>query len=171
MIRKHFRLKRIALGLAFAAVLTAFLAPTASARVASEMSVQSGVTPIQADGLRYKAMADRYQEMAAASRPVASEMSVQSSYTPAQAEALRWEAMAKFYKDNQPGITSAGTAIANQKHDAYPVPVSVTSSVGSDNFSWSDAGIGASAVFAGLLVLLTVVGLGRRQRSRGLASA
>ena len=116
-------------------------------------------------------MADRSQEMAAASRPVASEMSIQSSYTPAQAEALRWEAMAKFYKDNQPGITSAGTAIANQKHDAYPVPVSVTSSVGSDNFSWSDAGIGASAVFAGLLVLLTVVGLGRRQRSRGLASA
>jgi hypothetical protein len=154
MIRKHFRLKRIALGLAFAAVLTAFLAPTASARVASEMSVQSGVTPIQT-----------------ASRQVASEMSVQSSYTPAQVEALRWEAMAKFYKDNHPGITSAGTAIANQKHDAYPVPVSVTSSVGSDNFSWSDAGIGASAVFAGLLVLLTVVGIGRRQRSRGLASA
>jgi hypothetical protein len=170
MIRKHFRIKRFALGLAFAVVAAAVLVPTATARVASEISVQSGVTPLQADGLRWQAIANAYKQKDAARAPIASEMSVQSTITPVQADAMRWEAMAKFYKDNQPGVTAAGTAIANQQHQAYPVPVTV-SAASSDGFSWSDAGIGASAVFAGVLVLLTIIGLGRRNRTRGLASA
>jgi hypothetical protein len=153
MIRKHFRFKRFALGLAFAAAAAALLVPTATARVASEMSVQS--TPLQKDAGR---------------PPIASEMSVQSTITPLQADGLRYQAMAKRYQEMQPGITAAGTAIANQQHNAYPVPVTV-SATSSDGFSWSDAGIGASAVFAGVLVLLTVIGLGRRNRTRGLASA
>jgi hypothetical protein len=168
MIRKQFRFKRLALGLAFAAVLAAVLVPTAAAKsVGYEMSSQPTITPLQADGLRWQAMAAFYKN---ASRPaVASEISVQSTITPLQADGLRYQAMAKFYKDNTPGITAAGTAIANQQHNAYRVPLTA-SSAGSDGFNWSDAGIGASAVFAGLLVLLTAVGLGRRHRSRGLAS-
>jgi hypothetical protein len=70
-----------------------------------------------------------------------------------------------------PGKTAAGAALANQKHDAYPVPVSSTEATGSTSFNWSDAGIGASVTFGVLLLLLTAVVLGRRQRSRGLASA
>jgi hypothetical protein len=160
MIRKHFRFKRFALGLAFAAVLAAVLVPTAVAKpVGYEISSSRTITPLQADGLRWQAMADFYKQQAAA--PTARGL---------QADAMRWEAMAKFYKDNQPGVTAAGTAIANQQHQAYPVPVTV-SAASSDGFSWSDAGIGASAVFAGVLVLLTIIGLGRRNRTRGLASA
>jgi hypothetical protein len=44
-----------------------------------------------------------------------------------------------------------------------------------NGFNWSDAGIGASFVFGGALVLLTAVALGRRYRSRfdgsGLATS
>jgi hypothetical protein len=139
MIRKHFRFKRFALGLAFAVVSAALLVPTAVAKpVGYEMSSPQTITPLQADGLRWQAMADFYTQQAQ------------------QASA--------------PGITAAGTAIANQQHNAYPVPVTV-SAASSDGFSWSDAGIGASAVFAGVLVLLTVIGLGRRNRTRGLANA
>ena len=44
-----------------------------------------------------------------------------------------------------------------------------------NGFNWSDAGIGASFVFGGALVLLTALALGRRYRSRfdrsGLATS
>jgi len=166
MIRKHFRIKRLVLGLAAAAIL----APAAQAHVylpssdlgqIDQSSRQTTITPLQADGMRWKAMANFYKQ----------QQSVGPTARGIQADGLRYKAMADFYKNSRPGITAAGTAIANQKHNAYSVPVSATNSVGSDGFSWSDAGIGASAVFAGLLVLLTVLGLGRRYRTRGLASA
>jgi methionine-rich copper-binding protein CopC len=140
MIRKHFRIKRLVLGLAAAAIF----APAAQAHTYLPQ--------------------DRSQV-----QPTTQQQS--KVITPLQADGMRWTAMAKFYNDRQPGITAAGTAIANQKHNAYSVPVAATSASGSDGFSWSDAGIGASAVFAGLLVLLTIVGLGRRNRTRGLANA
>ena len=143
MIRKHFRLKRIALGLALA---TAIVAPTAQAAVYVD-----GPTPgVQAGYIR------------AASHKAISQLKV---------EGMRWQAMAKQY-ENQPGITAAGAALANQKHSALSVsaltPVSTASA--SDGFNWSDAGIGASVSFGAALLLLTAVGLGRRSRSRGLAS-
>jgi hypothetical protein len=87
---------------------------------------------------------------AASHQKIQSEMSVQST--------------------SGPGITAAGAALANAKHTAYPVPNQVVSSTGSSSFSWSDAGIGASVSFGAALLLLTAVGLGRRARSRGLAS-
>ena len=129
MIRKHFRLKRIALGFALA---TAVAAPTAQAAVYVD-----GPTPgVQAGYIR-----------AASHRAIASEVSVQSPVSQLTVEGMRWQAMAKQY-ENQPGITAAG----------------------SDGFNWSDAGIGASVSFGAALLLLTAVGLGRRSRSRGLAS-
>src|SRR3954464_4792450 len=76
MIRKHFRLKRIALGLALA---TAIVAPTAQAAVYVD-----GPTPgVQAGYIR-----------AAANRPIASEMSVQSPVSQLKVEGMRWQAMA-----------------------------------------------------------------------------
>lgn len=153
MIRKHFRLKRIALGLALA---TAVVAPTAQAAVYVD-----GPTPgVQAGYIR-----------AAAHQPIASEMSVQSPVSQLKVEGMRWQAMAKQY-ENMPGITAAGAALANQKHSALPVPITqaVTTSVSDSGFNWSDAGIGASVAFGAALLLLTAVGLGRRSRSRGLAS-
>jgi len=152
MIRKHFRLKRIALGLALA---TAVVAPTAQAAVYVD-----GPTPgVQAGYIR-----------AAAHQPIASEMSVQSPVSQLKVEGMRWMAMANQYQ-NRPGITAAGAALANQKHSALPVPITQVSTTSvSDGFNWSDAGIGASIAFGAALLLLTAVGLGRRSRSRGLAS-
>jgi len=153
MIRKHFRLKRIALGLALA---TAVVAPTAQAAVYVD-----GPTPgVQAGYIR-----------AASHQKIASEMSVQSPVSLLKVEGMRWMAMANQYYRNRPGITAAGAALANQKHSAYPVPTTQVSTTSvSDGFNWSDAGIGASISFGAALLLLTAVGLGRRSRSRGLAS-
>ena len=152
MIRKHFRLKRIALGLALA---TAVVAPTAQAAVYVD-----GPTPgVQAGYIR-----------AASHQKIASEMSVQSPVSQLKVEGMRWMAMANQYYRNRPGITAAGAALANQKHSAYPVPTTQVSTTSvSDGFNWSDAGIGASISFGAALLLLTAVGLGRRSRSRGLA--
>ena len=149
MIRKHFRLKRIALGLAFAAVVAA---PTAQARVAL---VDGHAAPVS-----YTAVERQ---------PIASEISVQSGVPQLQVEGLRWQAMAKAYET--PGITAAGAALSNAKHTAYPVSV-VQSTTSSDGFNWSDAGIGALVAFGTALMLLMAVVLGRRFRHRptGLAS-
>ena len=148
MIRKHFRLKRIALGLAFAAVV---VAPTAQARVAL---VDGHAAPVS-----YTAVSNQ---------PIASEISVQSGVPQLQVEGLRWQAMAKAYES--PGITAAGAALSNAKHTAYPVSVVQTTT--SDGFNWGDAGIGASIAFGAALMLLMAVVLGRRFRHRptGLAS-
>ena len=146
MIRKHFRLKRIALGLAFAAVVV----PSAQATVL----LDGHPAPVSYTAVPHQ--------------PIASEISVQS-VSQLQVEGQRWQAMAKAY-ENQPGITAAGAALSNAKHSAYPVSVVQTTS--SDGFNWSDAGIGASIAFGAALMLLMAVILGRRFRSRptGLAS-
>ena len=150
MIRKHFRLKKIALGLAFAAVVV----PTAQASVPVLLDGHPGAGVLHGGGTP----ADRFRDL----RPVGSPQ--------LQVEGLRWQAMAKAY-ENSPGITAAGAALSNAKHSAYPVSVVQTSS-SSDGFNWSDAGIGASIAFGTALMLLMAVVLGRRFRSRptGLAS-
>jgi hypothetical protein len=194
MIRKHFRLKRIALGLALA---TAVVAPTAQAavyvdgptpgiqagyiraaahqRIASEMSVQSPVSQLKVEGMRWQAMAKQYESqpgITAAGAALANQKhSALTVPDMLKVEGMRWMAMANQYK-NQPGITAAGAALANQKHSALPVPITqaLTTSVSDGGFNWSDAGIGASISFGAALLLLTAIGLGRRSRSRGLAS-
>jgi hypothetical protein len=147
MIRKHFRLKRIALGLAFAAVVV----PSAQAA----LYVDGNPAPVSYTAVEHQR--------------IASEISVQSGVPQLQVEGLRWQAMAKAY-ENSPGITAAGAALSNAKHTAYPVSVVQTTT--SDGFNWSDAGIGASVAFGAALMLLLAVVLGRRFRSRptGLAS-
>jgi len=149
MIRKHFRLKKIALGLAFGALI---VAPTAQARVAL---VDGHAAPISYTAVDHQR--------------IASEISVQSGVPQLQVEGMRWQAMAKAY-ENSPGITAAGAALSNAKHNAYPVSVVQTTT--SDGFNWSDAGIGAAFTFAAALMLLMAVVLGRRFKSRptGLAS-
>jgi hypothetical protein len=152
MIRKHFRLKKIALGLAFAAVVV----PTAQARVVI-------------DG--YPAQAS---STAVAQQAIASEISVQSPNYQLGGTVPRLTGSALV---NAPApvshITAAGTAMANAKHAALPVgPNPVVQTASSSGFDWSDAGIGALVAFGAALMLLTAVVLGRRHRSRptGLAS-
>jgi hypothetical protein len=150
MIRKHFRLKKIALGLAFAAVAV----PTAQASPSATALVDGLSAPVSYTAVTHQ--------------PIASEISVQS-VSQLHVEGLRWNAMAKAYEG--PGITAAGAALSNAKHTAYPVSVVQTTN-SSDGFNWSDAGIGASIAFGAALMLLMAVVLGRRFRSRptGLAS-
>ena len=190
MIRKHFRLKKIALGLAFAAVVVptaqarvvidGYTAPASSAAVAyqpiaSEISVQSpgsqlGGTAIKLTGAAL-VNAPAPVSQAVAQRPVASEISVQSPVSQVQVEGLRWQEMARQY-ENRPGITAAGAALSNAKHDAYSAPVIQTQTATSDGFNWSDAGVGALVAFGAALMLVTALVLSRRHRSgpTGLAS-
>jgi hypothetical protein len=151
MIRKHFRLKRIALGLAFAAVVV----PSAQARVL----LDGHPAPVS-----YTAVADQ---------PIASEISVQSGVPQLQVEGLRWQAMADAYQAQSPvrsenSFGAPGPSLAGATGPQVVAAASTTS----DGFNWSDAGIGASVTFGAALMLLMAVVLGRRFRSRptGLAS-
>jgi hypothetical protein len=153
MIRKHFRLKKIALGLAFAALV---VAPTAQARVAL---VDGHAAPIS-----YTAVSHQR---------IASEISVQSGVPQLQVEGLRWQAMADAYQAQSPvrsenSFGAPGPSLAG----ATGPQVVAASSTTSDGFNWSDAGVGASVAFGAALMLLLAVVLGRRFRSRptGLAS-
>jgi hypothetical protein len=154
MIRKHFRLKRIALGLAFAAIVV----PSAQAS-----------TAVLLDGhpasVSYTAVAHQ---------PIASEISVQSPVSQLQVEGLRWQAMANAYQAQSP-VKSENSFGAPGPGLAGATGPQVVAAAGktSDGFNWGDAGIGASIAFGAALMLLMAVILGRRFKSRptGLASA
>ncbi len=164
MIRYHRRsrrkVRRLVLGLAFAAV-AAFAVPLAQAKhLSAPQSVQqrhaaaanlqvAGPTSagVYADGLRLTAMARAYQDPAAqASRPTPFQLHV---------EGLRWTAMAKAYE--QAGVSGPMASTGR---------ATVTASRG---FDWRDAGIGAAVAFGVALMLVTGVAVARHNRT-GLAS-
>jgi len=162
MIRKHFRLKKIALGLAFAAVVV----PTAQAKVILPGNPAPAYTPA-ASGTAIKLTG---AALVNAPAPV-SQAVAQRPVSQLQVEGLRWMAMARQY-ENRPGITAAGAALSNARHDAYSAPVIQTQTATSDGFNWSDAGLGALVAFGAALMLVTAFVLSRRHRSgpTGLAS-
>jgi hypothetical protein len=140
MIRKHFRLKKIALGLAFAAIAV----PTAQA--SPTMLLDGHPAPVS--------------YTAAAHLSPASQL---------QIEGLRWQAMARAY-ENSPGITAAGAALTNAKHSAYPVsPVQTTTSDGF-NWSDAGIGALVAFGTALMLLMAVVLGRRFRHRPTGLAS-
>lgn len=181
MIRKHFRLKRILIGLAFAAVAvpTAQAKPVAAPAAAHHpISVQSQPSQLQVEGQRWQAMANAYERVAAqwyvpsrhlpqadiqAINATPSSAPAQSTVSQANVEGLRYQAMARAYL-NRPGTVSAAGVVTNARPGVQTTQ--------GDGFKWSDAGIGASVAFGVALMLLTAVALGRRNRSRptGLAS-
>jgi hypothetical protein len=159
MIRKHFRLKRIALGLAFAAVVV----PVAQAKPVSQSPVRlSGAALVNAPAPI--SVQSRIQLSGAALVNAPAPVSVGSPIHLTGPALVNAPAPVSH-------ITAAGAALANAKHAALPVPSQVVETSTSGNFNWSDAGIGASVSIGALLLLLTAVGFGRRARSRGLASA
>ena len=139
MIRKHFRLKRIALGLAFAAV-------AAPAAHATPVSLSGGVTPTLT------------QLQAEASRVYGSQGDISTS---------------SIHGGRTPTMTQLEQQAAQYRARLDAANAQVTAG-GSDDFQWTDAGIGASVTFGSALLLLTCAGLGMRYRSRsqstGLAS-
>jgi hypothetical protein len=166
MIRKHFRIRRIVLGLAFAAIA----APAAQAY--SGYTVDGPTPGIQSKtDARHQALLDRHAALGqlpitTPQRKIASEISVQSTLTPLQVEGMRWQAMADLYARQNPvrSENSFGAPGPGAGGAQGPTGVEVVAST-SSRFDWSDAGIGASVVFgAALMLLLAAAALGRRNR-------
>jgi hypothetical protein len=89
--------------------------------------------------------------------------------TPLQADGLRWTAMARFYEENQPSVAISERSNGVKGPDPSLVPQVALST--SSNFDWSDAGIGASTVFAAALLLGIAIFFTRRNQHSGLTSA
>jgi hypothetical protein len=173
MRRRYFHLRRIALGLAFAAVAV----PTAQAKpvpwtptphqpIASEISVQSPGSQLGATTIKLSGAA-----LVNAPAPVSVQSPAYSAAYQAKVEAMRYQAMARAYL-NQPGTVSAA-GVTSARHSALSsLSVPVTQSTSSNGFNWSDASVGAAVAFGVALMLLMAVVFGRRFRSRptGLAS-
>jgi hypothetical protein len=134
MIRKHFRLKRLVLGFAFAALF----APAAQA------------TPY-APG---------------SGRVVERDLSVQVSPYEVRGTHVLPGGMTLSAPSVARSENSLGSGGPNTVGATNPVTVPLTSTVTADAFDWSDAAIGASIVFAAMLMLLTSVALTRRSRDR-----
>jgi hypothetical protein len=186
MIRKHFRRKRLILGLAVATAFAAPVSAQAMVDVAGPTGGEQAYVIPKSNGIVVQSPAQQaaYQLKVDAMRGQALNNAYQL-----QVDAMRGQALNKTYADsklgpldawaigaisansaNQPGPTAAGTAIANARHDALPVSTVVSSTSTSDGVNWSDAGIGSAVTFGVVLFLLTAVGFGRKHRS-GLARA
>jgi hypothetical protein len=174
MIRKHFRRKRLILGLAVAALAAPVSAQAMVAIDGPTGGEQAYVIP-KSHGVvvQSPAQVSAYQLKVDALRGQA----LNKTWADSRPDALDAWAIGAISANSaiQPGPTAAGTAIANARHDALPVPTVVTSISTSDSFNWSDAGIGSAVTFGVVLFLLTAVGLGRKYRGRldrsGLARA
>ena len=174
MIRKHFRLKRLILGLAVAALAAPVSAQAMVAIDGPTGGEQAYVIP-KSHGIvvQSPAQAATYQLKVEAMRGQALNNAYQL-----KVDAMRGQALNNTWADSRPGTSTSvsklgpldawaiGAISANQ-----PVPTVVTSTRTSDGFNWSDAGIGAAVTFGAVLFLLTAVLLGRKRIDRsGLAS-
>jgi hypothetical protein len=186
MIRKHFRLKRLVLGLAVAALaapvsaqaMIAIDGPTGGEQayvipqsngVVVQSPAQAAAYQLKVDAMRGQALNNAYQLKVDAMRGRALNQTwADSRLGPLDAWAI---GAISAHNASLPGPTAAGTAIANARHDALPVPTVVTSTRTSDGFNWSDAGIGSAVTFGVVLFLLTAVGFSRRHQRSGLARA
>ena len=138
MIRKHFRLKRLALGLAFAAIA----APVAQATP----HVNGPTSQVQASIVR-----DAYLTTEVSPYEVRGTHVLSPGMTITASSVVRSE-----NSFGAPGPSAAGAT----------GPELVTSTASSTTFDWADAGVGAAAAFGMALLLLTAIGIGRRNRSR-----
>lgn len=172
MIRKHFRLKRLVLGLAFAALaapvsaqaMIAIDGPTGGEQayvipqsngIVVQSPAQAAAYQLKVDAMRGQALNNAYQLKVDAMRGRALNQSAASYSTTPTASKL--------------GPLDAWAIGAISAHQ--PVPTVVTSTRTSDGFNWSDAGIGSAVTFGVVLFLLTAVGFSRRHQRSGLARA
>lgn len=180
MFRKHLRFRRrIFVGVAFAALA----APTA-AQAQTGLFVDGGPAPVstvsvssyQPSYLRYHevglpvgvtnhtqltAETKRFLAMAKATRV--------PTITPLQAEGMRWNAMAKTYERLQASQAISERSNGVKGPDPSLVPQVALST--SNGFDWSDAGIGASTIFAAALLLGVAIYFTRRHQHSGLSNA
>lgn len=128
----------------------------------------TGATQLTPEVKRWLAMAQatRYQPQSAA---ISERSSTVTTITPLQADGLRWNAMARFYEQNTPSVAISERSNGVKGPDSSLVPQVVLST--SSGFDWSDAGIGASTVFAAALLLGIAIFFTRRNQHSGLTSA
>lgn len=171
MFRKHFRIRRIVLGLAFAA----FALPVAPAAAASLSTFVDGMpAPVSNSSTATSEHSYlRYHEVGV---PVATPLDIQfvnairdSKTAGLRADGLRLNAIADAYLQNQP--TVAVSERSNGVKGPDPSLVPQLASATSTGFDWTDAGIGASTAFGIALLLVTGVALARRQDHGRLTSA
>jgi hypothetical protein len=149
MLRKHFRIRRLVIGLAFAALA----APAAASAMPQGYFVDGGPVPVS---------------HASTATQIRSEHSA-STITPLQADGLRWQAAANIYarQQAQQATSERSNGVAGPNPSLVPQVVVSTS----NSFDWRDAGIGASSAFAVALILLIAVALMRRNQHAGLTQA
>jgi hypothetical protein len=171
MSRKHFRIRRLVLGLAFAAFAVP-VAPAAAASLstfvdgkAAPVSFQSTATT-QASYLRYHEVGF---PVGTGPQIRSENAATASTVTPLQADGMRWNAMADAYLRGQPSIAVSERSNGVKGPDPSLVPQLATAT--STGFDWQDAGIGASTAFGILLLLVTGVALARRHDQTRLTRA
>ena len=193
MIRKHFSLSSVVVGLAFAAV-------AAPAAHATPVSLSGGVTPtlsqLQAEASRvYGSQRDAttpvslsggvtptlsqlqaeaagvYGSQRDATTPVSLSGGVTPTLSQLHAEASRVygpqrdASRSSIHGGSTPTMAQLEKQAAQYRAQLDAAKAQVTAG-GSDGFQWTDAGIGAAVTLGSALLLLTCVGLGRRYRSR-----
>jgi len=171
MLRKHFRFKRMVLGLAFAVVAVP-VAPAAAASLSTYIDggrALVSITPVTSHQPSYL----RYHEVGV---PVATGPEIRSenaqatsTMTALQADGLRYTAMAQRYEQLRPSVAVSERSNGIKGPDPSLVPQIAAST--SNSFDWRDAGLGASTVFAAALLLGIGIVLTRRNQHTGLTSA
>lgn len=153
MFRKHFRFRRMVLGLAFAAVAV----PVAPAGAVSLSTfVDGGPAPVS--------------NTAGTAPDIRSENAQSTAtLTGLQADGLRLSAMAQRYQELQPSVTISERSNGVKGPDPSLVPQAIAST--SPSFDWTDAGVGASTAFAAALLLAIGIAVVRRNQHTGLTSA
>ena len=157
MFRKHFRIRRLVLGLAFAA----FAAPAAQA--STGYLVDGGPVPVSRDTTGAQLSYMRYHQVGG---PLAAPVKV---ITPAQADGMRLQAIANAYQSQQASLVTSERSFGVPGPDPSLVPQLAAAT--SSGFDWSDAGIGASTAFGVALLLVIAVAIIRRNQHTGLTSA
>lgn len=170
MFRKHFRFRRMILGLAFAALAV----PVTPALAQTGVFADGGPMPVSTSAVTsYSPSYLRYHEVGF---PVGTGPQIRSenaksvaTITPLQADGLRWTALAQHYQQQQ------GTAAISERSNGVKGPdpslVPQLALATSDGFSWTDAGIGASSVFGAVLLLGLGIAVMRRNQHSGLTGA
>ena len=168
MFRKNFRFRRrLFVGLAFAALV----AP-AAAQAQTGLFVDGGPAPVSNVTVSsYQPSYLRYHEVGApvAAGPIARSERSYTVGTQLTGETKRFLAMAQAtrYQPTIAAISERSNGVKGPDPSLVPQVVLSTSS----GFDWSDAGIGASTVFAAALLLGIAIFFTRRNQHSGLSNA
>jgi hypothetical protein len=155
MFRKHFRIKRAVLGLAFATALVP-VAPAGASTLST--FVDGGPAPVSYTAVTsYQPSYLRYHEVGG---PVGAAV---TSYQPSY---LRYHEVGGPIAPAQ-AISERSNGVQGPDPSLVPRVVLSTSS----GFDWTDAGVGASTVFGAALLLGLAIVLSRRREDTGLTSA